>query len=114
MSHNRSNTRLYKVWTAIKQRCYNLNDKNFKSYGGRGIAMNASWRNDFRAFADYIDNALGARPTGYSLDRINNNGNYEPGNLRWADRGTQTANRRPFKVSFENGRRRWVDVSAIQ
>lgn len=75
---------LYKTWISIKTRCYNTNDKDYHRYGGRGIIMYEGWLKDYSKFKEWMINNLGERPEGYSLDRINNNGNYEPNNLRWA------------------------------
>lgn len=85
---------VYKLWENIKSRCYNPNAKGYKDYGGRGIMVYEPWRNDPQAFVEWIEVNLGPRPEGYSLDRIDNNGDYVPGNLRWADRKTQVSNRR--------------------
>ena len=83
----------YTTWRAIKGRCLCESHKNWLDYGGRGITLYAPWINDFPAFAEYLDRELGPRPEGYSIDRINNNGNYEPGNIHWADKSTQARNR---------------------
>jgi len=89
-THGRSKTQLYKVWDAIKQRCNNPKTRNYKNYGGRGIIICDQWL-DFETFA----NDVGERPgKEYSLDRINNDGNYEPGNVRWATCKEQALNRR--------------------
>lgn len=85
---------LYKLWENIKSRCYNPNAKGYRDYGGRGIKVCGSWYEDPKAFVDWIEDNLGSRPKDHSLDRIDNDGDYEPGNLRWADRKTQVANRR--------------------
>lgn len=63
-------------------RCDNPRSRRYRDYGGRGIAVCADWH-DVRAFISYIERELGPRPPGMSLDRIRNNGHYEPGNVRW-------------------------------
>ena len=74
----------------MKDRCYNPNYKGFPRYGGRGIKVCDRWRDSFENFlAD-----LGERPLGRTLDRINNNGDYEFGNCRWATKSEQNYNRR--------------------
>jgi hypothetical protein len=85
---------LYSRWVSAKQRCTNPNAKCYGNYGGRGIAMSALWLNDFGSFERWINENLGPCPEGYSLDRIDNDGNYEPGNLRWASRIEQRNNAR--------------------
>lgn len=82
----------YESWTCMKNRCFNPKRKSFKDYGGRGIRVCARWLNSFENFlAD-----MGRRPgPGYSIDRKNNDGDYEPGNCRWATSEEQNNNRRP-------------------
>jgi hypothetical protein len=87
----------YRTWGAIKQRCYNPRDKGFRLYGARGIRMHGPWISDYPAFVAYLDGVLGPRPEGRSLDRIDNDGHYEPGNLRWATPSQQTLNSRRWK-----------------
>jgi len=103
--HNLSNTLLSVIWRAIKQKCYNPNCKDYKYYGARGIAICDEWRNDFKAFYDWAM-ASGYKkeklPNGlnkWTIDRINNNGNYEPSNCRWITSEEQQQNRRNNKPS---------------
>lgn len=78
----------------MKDRCFNKNSKGYKNYGGRGITVYDGWIHDFQAFYNYISSLPHFGETGYSIDRIDNDGNYEPGNIRYADRKTQNNNRR--------------------
>lgn len=80
----------YGAWQGAKSRCFNKNDHKYKAYGARGITMCDKWKNDYSAFLQ----DMGRCPDGFSLDRINVDGNYEPSNCRWADIYTQSNNKR--------------------
>jgi len=92
--HGYRNHYLYNTWCNIKTRCLNKNNRNYEWYGARGITVYKDWLEDPTAFIKYIEKELGERPIGKSLDRIDNNGNYEPRNLRWATQKEQIQNSR--------------------
>ena len=79
----------YSVWTSMKSRCVNSNDKDYARYGGRGVSVCQRWQD---SFDDFMKD-MGPRPDGYTIDRTNNDGNYEPKNCKWVDRKTQAGNR---------------------
>lgn len=83
---------LYNTWSLMKDRCYNPNSNKFYAYGARGISVCDSWLGPYGFNAFVRD--MGIRPKGLTLGRIDNNGNYEPGNCRWEDVYQQSANRR--------------------
>jgi hypothetical protein len=87
----------YAAWVSMKQRCLNPNAMNYKYYGGRGITICQEWVDSFEMFLAHI----GYAPEGkrISIDRIDNNGNYEVGNVRWATPYQQVMNRRNTKLS---------------
>lgn len=86
-------------WNSIKQRCFNPNNPGYKNYGGRGITLYKEWIKKSNPFIDYIKSLPNYGKEGLSLDRIDVNGNYEPGNLRWADKNMQCQNIRKFKTN---------------
>lgn len=100
---------LYGAWKAMRRRCRNPNSDCWKHYGGRGITVCDRW-NSFHAFLD----DMGPKPKGYTLERIDNDGNYEPSNCRWATRKEQMRNQSVTRwVTIEGKRYRAVDLSDI-
>lgn len=105
----------WKCWQGIVERCCNPNSRNHDRYGGRGIRMCEQWRQSFEQFlAD-----MGPRPSPkHTIDRINNDGNYEPSNCRWATRTEQVRNRSITKRLTLNGVTRtlkeWSDITGIK
>ena len=93
----------YYSYNAMKIRCTYSGHKQYKDYGGRGIKVCDRWLGPY-GFLNFLED-MGKRPEGYTLDRIDNNGDYCPENCRWADRVTQSSNRRPRVLIKYHGKR---------
>ena len=97
IKHGGCSSKTYQSWRAMRERCSNPNNSHYNSYGGRGIVVCERWNNFALFLAD-----MGERPPGKTLDRINNNGNYNPTNCRWATDTEQRANKRSRKEIHEH------------
>lgn len=97
-THGMRHTKEYVAWSEMKQRCYNPNEPNYKNYGARGIKVCDSWLHSFENF--YAD--MGKAPTGFSIDRVDVDGDYCKENCRWTDNKTQQYNKRnSVKITFD-------------
>jgi hypothetical protein len=101
-------SREYESWASAKQRCTNPKNNAWADYGGRGISMCAAWLESFETFL----HDMGPRPDGYEIDRINVNGNYEPGNCRWVPYIVQMNNMRTSRFIEVGGKRQTVAEAA--
>lgn len=109
--HGRALTYLYETWRGILRRCLNPKSDAYRNYGARGISVIKEWVDDFETFERDIINSIGHRPTeDHSIDRIDNDRGYEPGNLRWASQLEQVHNSRMFKT----GMQRWTRARLIE
>lgn len=100
-THGKADTKLFKVWTGMKQRCYNPIDHAYKDYGGRGIAVCDEWKNDFGAFYEWA--VKSGYSDGLTVERKDVNGSYSPDNCCWASRFEQMQNTRKTIHVFIDG-----------
>lgn len=106
------NSKTYMSWRAMKERCNNINNKRYNSYGGKGITVCLRWEMSFENFLE----DMGERPEGFTLDRIDPNGGYSKDNCRWADLSTQAYNKCKVSkgsstrvgVSWSKTNKKWV------
>ena len=111
--HGMYGTPTYRSWNSMIARCTNPDAPNFSSYGGAGISVHERWRN----FASFLED-MGERPDGTTLDRKSSDGNYEPGNCRWATDIEQQRNKRNNHMLTANGATRciseWAELTGIK
>ena len=93
-THGKHYTKLYKIWTNIKDRTLNPKNKRYNDYGGRSITICEEWKNDFMSFYNWAMSNGYEENKGLSIDRIDNGGNYEPNNCRWVTQTIQSRNQR--------------------
>lgn len=114
--HGMTKTRIHRIWSQIKTRCFNSKDEHFKDYGGRGITICDEWKNSFESFYEW------SMANGYednlTIDRIDVNGNYCPENCRWATMKEQNDNKRnTVLLTFEGETRtlgEWSEITGIK
>ena len=102
---NKQTTPIYDAWKNMRRRCSYQPHPEFHNYGGRGISVCERWQNFENFKAD-----MNPRPDGHSIERIDNNGNYEPSNCRWVPRNEQPRNTRRTKFLTLNGRRQCLSA----
>lgn len=113
--HKGTKERLYTIWTNMKARCYNKNHHRYNLYGARGIKICPEWKNSYNAFREWsINNGYQDNLT---IDRINNDGNYEPSNCRWTTQKEQCNNQRKNHYLTYNGKTqsmtKWAEETGI-
>jgi hypothetical protein len=96
--HGMSGSRSYKIWSCMRARCENPNHNHYSYYGGRGIAVCEQWKNFEGFLAD-----MGEAPSGMTIERVDNDRGYEPGNCRWASRADQNRNTRRNRLLTYDG-----------
>lgn len=115
-THGMHSTAIYRRWSGILARCFDPKNKGWERYGGRGITICEAWQ-DFQTFHDYVSKLSHFGEKGYTLDRIDNDGNYEPGNVKWSTAKQQQRNRRGNHFITANGVTRtlheWAEVTGL-
>ena len=109
-AHGRTNTTEFRTWTSMLTRCFNPRSEDYPRYGGRGITVCDRWREFKQFLAD-----MGIKPSPrHSIDRINNDGNYEPGNCRWATQTEQSRNRSTTRLLTFHDKTQSVEAWAVE
>ncbi len=106
-THRMTGTTEHTIWSKMIQRCRNPNNKSFPRYGGRGISVCYEWNDPITGFQAFYDD-MGARPKGAQIDRIDNDGHYEPSNCRWVTPKQNTRNRSSSKMITFNGQTKCI------
>lgn len=113
--HGLHETRLYRIWGAMKNRCNNPKQKEYQHYGGRGITVCDEWLHDFQAFYDWA--MANGYKDGLTIDRIDNNKGYSPDNCRWATYEEQSNNKNnTIYISYNNEKhtiKEWENITGI-
>lgn len=109
-THGMSRSKIHYIWVAIIQRCCNPSNKGYENYGGRGISMADEWRDSFASFYSYVSGLEHFGTPKYSVDRIDNDAGYIPGNLRWVPRVVQNRNKRDNRIITIDGRSQCLSV----
>ena len=114
-THGQHMTRLYHIWQGMKARCYNKNNSHYHRYGGRGLEICEEWRENFEAFYEWaINNGYTEELT---IERINNDGNYEPSNCTWSTNQEQSNNRSTcIKITIGNATKtltEWCEIFEV-
>ena len=118
-THKLSDSRIYKIYYAMKQRCFNPKTKNYSGYGGRGITVCQEWVDNFLCFYDWsikngYEEKLENGRNKLTLDRIDNNGNYKPSNCRWVVQKVNERNKRTNRIiEFNREKHTIVEWSEI-
>lgn len=110
--HNKCSTRLYRIYYNMRSRCYYRKSNRYKNYGARGIKICDEWLTDFMNFYNWAMN--NGYQEGLTIDRIDTNGNYEPGNCRWVGNKSQARNRCSNKSITINGETHWPIEKCLQ
>ena len=94
-THGLSGTHIFGVWKGMMDRCYNKKSISYPWYGACGVTICDEWRVSPTAFVDYVSKLPGYNKPGYTIDRMDTYGNYEPGNVKWSTWAEQNSNRKP-------------------
>lgn len=113
--HGHSYEKIHRVWYGIIERCYSELHKSYHEYGGRGITVCDEWKNDFQAFYDWA--MSNGYKEGLQIDRIDNNGNYDPKNCRFVTASENCRNRRTARIIEFNGEKKslveWSEITGL-